>query len=479
MKFDNWKVKATLGKGGNGTVYEVQNSKGEFFALKTINLNHKNNSQKKYNRFKDEIRAIIDCEQINGVIKIVDYYLPNEYNKEKPPYYVMPKGVPIQTFLKAKADITLFTFFRFLIQTLIELHNIDYTHRDIKPSNILVIDGKPCFSDFGLVDYPKKNRVTQSKETVGPKWTIAPEMKRESTKSEFKKADIYSLAKTLWILITRQNLAFEGQYDTNSVMSIRLRGDLYKDKIFFNNENFNSTVILEKLLKLSTDSDPKKRPSAVKFLELYDWWFQTSSKFKETNSIEWEETLNNIFPYGIPKYCEWDSFTAIKDVLGSLTTFKNLNHCFLPFFGGIDFSSLRTLKRKEELIINESRVIKPVKLIFRSLGTHEWSYFRIVLSNEKPISNEVNIERKYEYLHLDKLDNYKSNETKNTTLINRYLSGSIIIVKKTSYFNLLKGELDGYFGWHEKVTDDKYAEKWNEVKNVVELSLSPNPRAGL
>ena len=70
MKFDNWKVKATLGKGGNGTVYEVQNSKGEFFALKTINLKHKNNSQKKYNRFKDEIRAIIDCEQINGVIKI-------------------------------------------------------------------------------------------------------------------------------------------------------------------------------------------------------------------------------------------------------------------------------------------------------------------------------------------------------------------------------------------------------------------------
>lgn len=47
--------------------------------------------------------------------------------------------------------------------------------------------------------YPEKENLTKIKESVGAKTTIAPEMKRNAKDSDGKKADVYSLAKTLWM----------------------------------------------------------------------------------------------------------------------------------------------------------------------------------------------------------------------------------------------------------------------------------------
>lgn len=358
MAFGKWlkaEKNSFLGRGGNANVYKVSDidDKNSYYALKTL----KDVREKSYSRFKDEITALINLQDVIGVVNIIEYNLDSEQ-----PYYVMPLGVSIDKYLYRQSPLILCQLFKRLIETLIILHNRDYTHRDIKPSNILIINGYPCFSDFGLVDFPNKSKITKTRESVGPKWTIAPEMKRNSTISEFKKADVYSLAKTLWILITKNETAFEGQYDINGIMSISKNKNLKSSNNLFDDWNFNSTILLEKLLTKATDSNPENRPSCEQFYNEFVEWFDTSNEFKHSNLIEWDDTLLNLFPYGLPKHAEWKKIEIIHNVLQMLTKYPNLNYCFLPVHGGTDFSNIRVLKQKNELLIIELRTITPKKL---------------------------------------------------------------------------------------------------------------------
>ena len=95
------------------------------------------------------------------------------------------------------------------------------------------------FSDFGLTDFPQKTTKTDIKEHVGPWQTIAPEMERDVENADFKAADIYSFAKTFWMIITKNKDCFEGQYSfTTDYMDlskyIKTRSDYYDGKkIYF------------------------------------------------------------------------------------------------------------------------------------------------------------------------------------------------------------------------------------------------------
>ncbi|MBD2843767.1 protein kinase [Paenibacillus sp. IB182496] len=81
------------------------------------------------------------------------------------------------------------------------LHEKGIVHRDIKPSNIYYYNDVWVFGDFGLVDYPEKTDLTEKGESVGPKNTIAPEMKRDAINANGKPADVYSLAKTFYFIV--------------------------------------------------------------------------------------------------------------------------------------------------------------------------------------------------------------------------------------------------------------------------------------
>ena len=95
--------------------------------------------------------------------------------------------------------------------TVAGLHAIRAFHRDIKPENILVINGLPFLSDFGLVDFPDKVAVTGSDEFLGPLFYLAPEMMANATVVDFGKADVYSLAKSLWVVVTGQKYPLPGE----------------------------------------------------------------------------------------------------------------------------------------------------------------------------------------------------------------------------------------------------------------------------
>ncbi|MCW1941169.1 protein kinase [Bacillus anthracis] len=115
-------------------------------------------------------------------------------------------------------------------------------------------------ADFGLVDYPDKEDVTMKFESVGPKWTMAPEMRRSPQTADGKKADVYSLAKTMWIILTGEKLGFDGQYSRlgeNSLNKFDLH--LFSDP-------------LDKLLYDCTNDEVELRPTMQEFVDRLNEW---------------------------------------------------------------------------------------------------------------------------------------------------------------------------------------------------------------
>ena len=161
----------------------------------------------------------------------------------------MPLATPLIKCMNGKTPEQIVDVIISVSNILIELHSRDISHRDIKPANILVKDDIIFLCDFGLVEYPTKADITPSRKDVGPHWTIAPEMKRNPSLADGKSADVYSLAKTLWILLTKQEKGFEGQYSVESGIDLRK----FIPSIY--------DTPLDNLLHKSTDHEPSNRPS--------------------------------------------------------------------------------------------------------------------------------------------------------------------------------------------------------------------------
>lgn len=459
--------KRTIGKGGHGYVDEVVNQNGETFARKK--LTHLREG-KAYARFKSEIDVLLQLNVLPGVIKIIDHYFPEKFSKQDPPFYVMSLGESFTNFIKDKPHDQLFILFLKICKTFEALHARDITHRDIKPSNMLIIKGEPVISDFGLANFPLKEKVSEPDEAIGAKWTIAPEMERISSSAAYKKADVYSLAKTLWILITGNVKGFEGQYIPYSSISLDKYISLNVNKGYVVGDwHYFSIVLLEQLLVESTSNDPDQRPSIINFTQRLAYWFRTNSEYFERNPYEWADALKRIFPMGIPTHCEWNSLTDILAILKILTQYDNLNHCFLPPRGGIDMDEVKIATESGCLNI-ENEIVKPEALHFEFLDDPKWSYFRLDFAPLRPLSNKHDGLR--EYLHLSQTGRYTFEDKDENIEVTRYLKGSLIITSKTSPINQSSGPMDGYSGIHYKMTPAEYRTGWELMKNGKEQELS-------
>lgn len=195
-----------LGKGGNARVFLVKDRKtSNEYALKTLY----NKSEEKKCRFIDEIHIIYQNSDIKGIIPIIEY-------SEKEYWYTMPIAISVIDYIKSeKKEVKEIIFGVIeLAETLEKLHLRGIAHRDIKPSNLYYFEGRYCLGDFGLVEFPDNpNDFTRSDKGLGAVFTIAPEMKRDPKHADGKKADVFSLAKTMWMLLTGDERGFDGVYN--------------------------------------------------------------------------------------------------------------------------------------------------------------------------------------------------------------------------------------------------------------------------
>jgi serine/threonine-protein kinase len=205
---------------------------------------------------------VLSTIKIAGVTQIIESNRPADL-KDGLPWFVMPKAIDINEALKNKSTLEIAVQFVMLAETLEQLHDLEITHGEIRPANILCYQGRLFFFDFGAAKYPNKEKITPTNKDEVRKFEIAKASRTIEYAMSIEYAmciDVYRLAKTLWMMFTKQTKRFDGQYNPNSEVAIKLYC-----------ENLN-TELLDNLLIESTDIDKRIRPSARQFgMRLKEW----------------------------------------------------------------------------------------------------------------------------------------------------------------------------------------------------------------
>jgi serine/threonine protein kinase len=391
QKFGDWELMKPLGEGGNGVVWLARNSKGDLGAIKILSKFKGKSKRKVYERFKGEVSILSAHQDIRGLLPILDYSLPESLGEEYP-WYVMPVAQPLADHLQGKTLEATVQSMIDIGRTMTELHEMGISHRDLKPANLFVMNGDFCVGDFGLADFPDKPDLTSSDERIGAAWTIAPEMKRKGDKSNGMPADVYSLSKTLWILLTGIREGFDGQYDPESVNGLQkfeLKRPIEHEMRFLSHIPRVYTKPLDDLLRTCTSDNPSERLSMIEFVDRLESWIEVLQDFRKRNSLQWQDVHLRFFPYEVPNQAVWTNIETIVQILDYLGSVDGLNHMFFPDGGGLDMLGARlgTEEGTIELICGEEKahIVKPRRLIFENLGFDwEWNYFRLETGGLEP-----------------------------------------------------------------------------------------------
>lgn len=439
-KFINY---GELGHGGNSKIYKVikkiDDTEKEI-ALK--DPGYLNKIKKK--RFLNEIKIVIS-EQTNcdGILPILEYSKP----KDKCYWYTMPIATPIKEVLKDSSEDEIISAILEIAKTLKKLHAKRIFHRDIKPENLFYYNGKFCLGDFGLVHYPKSEQLTRNNKSLGPWATMAPEMRREPKNYDGEKADVYSLAKTLWILLCRKDNCFDGVYDYNDI------------SIALNDAKFQKSIVdIHMLLNDCTQHDPDRRPTIADFCNRLQSWLNDKDNHIINQAKEWFFIQNQLFHTPVTS-ARWTDLDNIVKILQYVTKRRNLNHMFIPTGGGTDAEKVEKAYEKGHIFIyNIGQVIqlKPKNLYMECFTDPTYNYFLLEAEKIGPICKENNDTiREYcaalpngEYVISDGISygvyNYDSDKKlpQGTLLVERYTGGKFLFTFKMYGYNNINSTYD-------------------------------------
>ena len=197
----------TLGEGGQATVVEVEDSRGELtgkYALKGL---ASGKPAKAYERFAREVEAIKAVSHPN-IIRIVDHADPGAQFH----FYVM-ELLEGATALKkvigtdknhyhgnALAGLSLFID---LLQAIEACEQKGIVHRDMSPANVLVLPNNSIkIIDFGICQADEHETITLTDEGVGTPTYMAPECESGAGRPISSQADLYSAGKIVWSAVT-------------------------------------------------------------------------------------------------------------------------------------------------------------------------------------------------------------------------------------------------------------------------------------
>lgn len=469
-----WILKKYLGQGGNSLVWRCEHKDKGNAAIKLFRSNTGRNAE--YERFKREVNTLEELDSLDGVVRLIDCALPDDPDQEMA-WYVMPEAEPLSKIANGLSPDKVVLMILRVAKTLSILHARGISHRDIKPDNILVVSDSPVLADFGLVEHPEFSEMTTTGDRIGSFATIAPEMRRNAKLSDGKPADVYSLAKTLWISLTGERYGFDGQYDRESPNSIRSKLKYDKREEFRRGREMVGLLYppLEALLRDSTNQDPTRRPTIDEFIEALERWEIANVDFQRRNLLEWAELERRLFPRNPPAKAEWDSIDDIVDVLESVSTSVPGNHVLLPGSGGgMDVEGACLGEEDGTIMLLVSRVsghgmiVKPKRLTYVKIGTYLPVSFFWLQCGELEHSGVGHISSITNYEDLVQVDeteivsrgDYESRsgsgeDFESVRFLSRYLGGSFLLVPKTSPINSGGHTYDAL---HDKLGFEKFCE---------------------
>jgi serine/threonine protein kinase len=214
QRFGDWVTvgDAHLGGGGNGEVWRVQAADGRTGAIKVLTKRGGREGLYRLGRFRDEIGFLLAHPEFPGVLPMLDSHISEDLSE--PSWYVMPVAIPIREALGSDPEPrTVVAAMAEIADTLHALAAEGVGHRDIKPDNLFSLDSRAVIGDFGLVTYPVKDPRTEHGRKLGPTDYMAPEMRRDADSAAPGPADVWALAKTLWVLLTDQELPLPGTHN--------------------------------------------------------------------------------------------------------------------------------------------------------------------------------------------------------------------------------------------------------------------------
>ncbi len=203
-----------------------------------------------------------------------------------------------------------------------------------------------------------------------------------------------------------------------------------------------------------------------------------SIEFRQKNLAQWETTLKELFPEGIPLTVEWRDLSSIISILNKLGSIPSLNHTFMPLSGGLDLTGAKMNVEQGCIELEFGGIIdvvKPKFLKFYSFPGNdlEWAYFRLetggILPSEVYEDNTFNYEELTEltpgeYIDRSWMDHgyygydQEGNEQplpETARVVSRVFEGAYVIFSKGSIYNSVSGTYDGR---HNKMSDPDFYE---------------------
>lgn len=462
---DKYEIVEEFGEGGNAIVYKVKDKASQNeYALKALY----NFEDEKKSRFIDEITTINELvtKRISGVLPIYD-------SSQEHYWYTMPIAIKIMDYIKDNNDIsTIINGTIDIANSLINIHALNFAHRDVKPDNIYFFNGRFTLGDFGLVEMPDNDHnKTRSDKGLGAIFTIAPEMKRSPKASDGKKADVYSLAKTLWMFLTLDEKGFDGQYN--------FLDDSHR---LHSNSQYSNTHLVEidELLSIATDNDPNKRPTMVEFREALTKWKATFKNQELSQVSDWNFLTKNIFREYTPRSTEFTNINDIVRVLNIISKSPAMNHFLYATGGGLDLEKAELANEKDCIYIYTDgfcQVAKPKRLLYESFPDVRWNYFLMDLDSLYPIvgtevseyeEHVVEDEPGHYVSAIDacyKVYDYDSGVPlpEGFKVVDRLLKGKFLIVLKQGPYNHITATYDGRHNDCSSVDFRKYIEYLSSV----------------
>lgn len=452
-------------------VWQCRDNAGSEYAIKLLKYAYKES----YARFYDEVAFMESFGDIPGVLPVIAKHIPkgrNQFDETKIPYYyVMPLATSLGRNIYQESIENKIGIIKSLLEMMTNLHNRGIAHRDIKPANILLYNGQYVLSDFGLVFFQGKSMKTPPGVAgLGAKWTRSPQMERDAYTADKFKADVYSMAKTIWMIFTGDLTSFEGQYNPSSPF-LSLAKYLPRKYV----------TPLDDLLVRCTDHLEVGRPTAREMLDGFNEWDDINHNWGKENLLQWVEINHKIFPLHEPDHAEWIDWGRMVGIFNILGTYENLNHLFFPNGGGLDLTGARLSRDSQGIDLEFGGLVfeaQPEKLVYERISEDfQWSYFRLELKTIEPQFKQFVVDPymeeygevtyadgKIDAIPLGKYNDMDENEIKrlNARHVVRYLKGSLVVFHKNSLYNQLVSQ---YRGEHEHLSVEEFR------RQIIELSL--------
>ena len=202
--FDIYTEAGLLGEGGAGRVYEVQNDRGETFALKCLSPDKITTERRK--RFKNEIGF---CQRTlhRNIVRVLDTGVI-ELKGTMCPFYVMPMcKSTLRSMLDSTPPIQVLGLFAQILDGVEAAHKLNVWHRDLKPENILWDGSSLIIADFGIAHFEAEAIYTAVETKLASRLAnfmySAPEQRVRGAPVDHR-ADLFSLGLMLNEMFTRE-----------------------------------------------------------------------------------------------------------------------------------------------------------------------------------------------------------------------------------------------------------------------------------